>query len=415
MASEYKHMAEFIKDDQALLARLADSHCKVQGSRIVVIAGAYAFQVLADLAERGYRLFNPGLLAKAWGISRQAVNNAINRGLLVTIEYDGGFSFEYKYVLFESPAAQAERVKRRALVGAESYFGGRSSAEPAVEEPVRDAAGWVQEAISFPPVAGFEGLTQAQIDERNSICGPNKPMLPGEPWPEGAVAEWVTCPFRSTCFDPVINKECICQKEDGPLPVPSHMLSQEINQEDGRAGWEVKRDQIKAAISAKIEAEPITSAELYQEFPDERPTVEELRKKNFKEGEIKILRAGFALVLYDREQKTVYRSYPDPRRGWAPMGIFPTYAAAERKVAELLEDPRAVQVNFSGQTLNSRDEKKLRDAGFSFYRNAGMDYGEKWGRIKIGPSWSTYRKLETREDLETAWTELMKDEKALQG
>lgn len=432
MASEYKQMGEFITDDQELLYLLKKNNCKAEGKRIRVQYSGSAFQILADLAGKGYRLYNPSLLALAWGISRQAVNNVINRGLLVTIEFNGGFTVEYKYIVFESIEAQGERTRRRSATP-ETYLGATTHPSMTAAEPTRDAAGLIQEELPLSlPSPGDEGLTAAQIKERDSIC-------------EG----WRKCDFQETCFNLEINEDCICQYDDGAIPASAEcdplelararrreiIESRKAPELPAKIGEGVdfetfyqgtkKREIVQArgpklqevveALEVKVETTPATRAELYQEHPEEIPSVEGLKILGFDDNEIKILRGGFSLVRYYREEKSLRITGVEFGKGWMDAGTFPTYAAAERVLAEHLKRDLIVEVNYMGRTVNSKDEKKLRCAGFSFYRNAGMDYGEKFGRIKIGPSWSTYKKCSSDGQLLGAWLELMKDEKALEG
>ena len=180
---------------------------------------------------------------------------------------------------------------------------------------------------------------------------------------------------------------------------------------------EKRRQLIEAKKSSPIRQSVSARVALYREFPDDRPTVKELKKQKFRDGEIKILRAGFTLANYSREEKKVKATCCDPRLGWYLVSIAPTYAAAERTLAELLEDKNTVQISEEGRTVGGASEKKLADAGFEFYRSEGVIPGHGIGpRIKSrSTNWGTYKKFQTRNELLAAWKELMKDEKTLES
>jgi len=407
MASEYKNMADFIADDEGLLDILAANHCKVTGKAIKAGYSGSAFQVLADMTSRGYRLYNPALLARAWGISRQSVNNSINRGLLVTIEFNGGFSAEYKYIVFESIEAQGQRKAGNLP---------RTLEIPAIqelaEEPVRDAAGLIQGDLPLYAPIGFEGLGLKELADRDSIC-----------------KEWFTCDFRGTCFNQEINVDCLCQKDEEanllPAPplamIPSPAL--EELRKKSRSITDARGEKLQGVVEAlevKAETTPATRAELYQEHPAEIPTVEELKAARFGRDEIKILRSGFSLVKYDREKKTIHRTCQDPRLGWYLSSIAPSYAEAERRLAELLKDPASVQVSIDGKGVyTGRDENKLTKVGFEFYRAEGGHFADDFARIKSrSTGWGTFKRFDKgdRPSMLAAFAELLKnDEKALEG
>ena len=102
------------------------------------------------------------------------------------------------------------------------------------------------------------------------------------------------------------------------------------------------------------------------------PSVAELQKKRFALDEAKILRAGFSLVRYDRAEKKVLKTCKDPLLGWFLVGVYPTFAAAERQLKECLADPYSVEVTASGTVMNSNGWAKLRAAGFESYRAEGI-------------------------------------------
>ena len=132
--------------------------------------------------------------------------------------------------------------------------------------------------------------------------------------------------------------------------------------------------------------------------------------------EVKIQSAGFHLVRYDRDAKTVQVTHAEGSRGWAPPVTFITYAAAERSLKETLEDSRMIQVGLEGKVEGHISVKRLSAAGFEFYRSEGIIPGHGYPRIKIGSkNWGTWCKYETGEECQAAWVELMKDPKALVG
>ncbi len=138
----------------------------------------------------------------------------------------------------------------------------------------------------------------------------------------------------------------------------------------------------------------------------------------FTSDESKLLAAGYVLVKYNRELKTIQQTYIPPKKGWAPSVTFGTYAAAERTLKEALAAENVVEVSLEGKVNMSTCRNKLRDAGFDFYRSEGIipGHGHDVPRIKQASlNWGTWAKYETPEELQAAWDELMKDGKALQG
>ena len=412
MANEYKHMGEFINDDQELLGLLKKNNCKAEGKKIRVQYSGSAFQILADLAAGGYRLYNPSLLALAWGISRQAVNNVINRGLLVTIEFNGGFSVEYKYIVFEPVEAQGERAKRRSATP-ETYFGATTHPSRTAAGPIRDAAGLIQEELPLSAPESFEGLTATEIKERDSICN-----------------EWRGCSFRGTCFDQAVNWDCICQKDEDLVPNPDVAPPARPSLEDLREARSKTLESL-VTIQRKIEKiKPfdwkdagrgvIVEAQESKRQADVRASIEDLRSRGFHRDEIKILRAGFSLVRYNREEKTISETWDDPILGWYLVDSYNTYAAAERKLAEIVQDPAIVQVSLDGKGVYSgRDENKLQKAGFDFYRVEDPAFNDSYPRIKSRSSgWGTFKRFEKGDNVgvRSAFADLMEnDEKALEG
>jgi hypothetical protein len=132
----------------------------------------------------------------------------------------------------------------------------------------------------------------------------------------------------------------------------------------------------------------------------------------------KVLDADFILVRYNRENKTVQRSYDNPAAGWAPAIQFNTYAAAERTLKEMLAIDNVVETSLDGKINMSTSAKKLWAAGFDFFRMRGDTPGSPEApRIVQGRSnWSTWRKFETIEQMLQEWNQVvMADNKALKG
>jgi len=133
--------------------------------------------------------------------------------------------------------------------------------------------------------------------------------------------------------------------------------------------------------------------------------------------ETKLLTAGFILVRYDREAKTVQRTSANSAAGWAPAVLFNTYAAAEKTLKDMLKIDTIIEVSLEGKANLTTCRRKLLAAGFDFYRSEGVIPGHGTvPRIKQGSSnWSTWGKYEQLYELKNAWDELMTDDKALEG
>ena len=133
--------------------------------------------------------------------------------------------------------------------------------------------------------------------------------------------------------------------------------------------------------------------------------------------ETKILHMGFILVRYDRDKKTVQRTWDNSRQGWAPAIPFNTYAAAKRTLKDMLKIDNVVEVHLDGKANRTSSSKKLYAAGFDFYRTDGIIPGHGTApRIKCGSKgWGTLEKFETAKECQQAWDELMKDDRALEG
>ena len=181
-------------------------------------------------------------------------------------------------------------------------------------------------------------ITVEEHDRRDKIC-----------------PEWHECVHAEKCMDDSINTECVC-----------YVAEQE-----------------------KLLA---TATEL---------TIEDLMSWEFCRNESKILTAGFSLVKYDRDSKTLYTTAGDPRAGWQASGPFETFAAAERQLEyEIAAGFIHVAGNNKGTVSGHKCVHKLRDKGFEFYRHEET-------RIKYGSSWRTWKKFETAEECLSAWETLM--------
>jgi hypothetical protein len=159
-------------------------------------------------------------------------------------------------------------------------------------------------------------------------------------------------------------------------------------------------------IMAKIK--PIFTWEQISLFADPDPVTVEF-PDYFDRNMVKVLRAGFTLVVYDRINKHIKIAEADGiNTRWVghPDAPFKTYAQAERTLDLMLKDPAVVDTSENGFI---GCWKKLTAAGFDFYRTEDK-------RIKQGSkNWGTWRKFITREECLLAWEELMKSEKALRA
>lgn len=146
-----------------------------------------------------------------------------------------------------------------------------------------------------------------------------------------------------------------------------------------------------------------------------KPSLRDLRNRaGFSRDEAKVLRAGFRLVKYVREEKKILCSCLDPMLGWFLHGISKTYAEAERRLADHLKNG-LIQTNEDGLICTNQHGKVLEAAGFGLYRKEGDLPGYGTPRIKKTPGWCTWRKYESAKEVKAAWEELMQDEKALHG
>lgn len=143
-----------------------------------------------------------------------------------------------------------------------------------------------------------------------------------------------------------------------------------------------------------------------------------MNKGGYSRDQAKVLRAGFCLAKYTRELKQIEFTCTDPLDGWAVLDGFPTYAAVERKLKEILDQPEYVATGDDGTIGGSTNlNGKLQKAGFEFYRVYGLHEYHTDFRIKMGSkNWATFKKCDSKEQLLSAWDKLMEtDMKALKG
>lgn len=143
-----------------------------------------------------------------------------------------------------------------------------------------------------------------------------------------------------------------------------------------------------------------------------------MNKGGYSRDQAKVLRAGFQLVKYTRESKQIEFTGTDPLDGWSLLDGFPTYAAVERKLKEMLDQSEYVATGDDGTIGGSTNMSgKLRKAGFDFYRVYGLREYENDFRIKqASKNWATFKKCDSAEQLQAAWDDLMEtDMKALKG
>ena len=138
----------------------------------------------------------------------------------------------------------------------------------------------------------------------------------------------------------------------------------------------------------------------------------------FSRDEQKLIAAGYVLVKYDREAKSIQQTYIESGNGWTPAITFKTFAAAEKTLKEAIALENVVEVTLDGKVNFASCRSKLFKAGFDFYRTEGIisGHGHDVPRIKqASKNWGTWGKYEHPYQLKNAWDELMKDEKALIG
>jgi len=156
-----------------------------------------------------------------------------------------------------------------------------------------------------------------------------------------------------------------------------------------------------------------------QPVEDPAPSLNTYVQLGFSRDEAKLLLAEFTLVRYDREEKAIHFAEPDEDQSyWSPhiMSPFATYVAAEKELKSLLSMLGYIEVTMEGLVHPGHKHRELSDAGFDLYRSEEIVMGHGTPRIKcFSKNWGTWKKYETSEEVQTAWDELMKDEKALQG
>ena len=152
----------------------------------------------------------------------------------------------------------------------------------------------------------------------------------------------------------------------------------------------------------------------YKDEPEQLPLT------SFSRDELKVLQAGFFLVKYFREEKILRIADGPNDQGWKVLEPFKTYAAAERelngyKAAGYVESDRQGKIIMTGW----HQPQGLREEGFEFYRAYGLRDNSYQGEpccIKIGSrNWSNLAKYPDKTAIRSAWEELMKDPKALEG
>lgn len=203
-------------------------------------------------------------------------------------------------------------------------------------------------------------ISEEQIARRDKTCPEN----------------WRECEFATRCFSPA-NEEgddaaCDCLKGEAE--------KEQAQAEDQKAG--------PIAVDILIEV-------------------------GFSRNAAKLLMAGFSLVSYEREAKTIYATAPNLRDGWIALDPFTTYAQAERALDRMLEDPGVVAISRNKKGSITGGAKHLH--GFTFYRSEGIMQGHGTPRIKMGPNWTTWKKFDNSEECAAAWEHLLQnDPKALE-
>jgi hypothetical protein len=217
-------------------------------------------------------------------------------------------------------------------------------------------------------------------------------------------------PDGGGCFGPANADDCDCLKElaagerVAKQSACTHPMNQRTRHADDSATCDVCGFQLRPPREVPIPPTPL-----------EDVTVDELVEAGYSLNGAKILLAGFRLVIYHREEKTIQVSCPDPFVEREELSAFPTYAAAERALKELLQDPLLIQIDNGHKGSVLSGDKKLRDAGFESYRVEGITPGHGRPRIKsFSTGWGNWKKFETPEECKAAWTELLStDLKAL--
>lgn len=194
----------------------------------------------------------------------------------------------------------------------------------------------------------------------------------------------------------------------------------------------VKNEKITRKIAVELSDFLLTAAAVEQ--APEKSTLEKFQEAEvigalgqametycaFSRDELKVLAAGFQLAEYSREEKMVWHSVFDldnDYKLWTVAGTYPTYAAAERKLKEL-KASGCIETGLDGKiSMSDWFKNGLRDAGFEFYRVYGLRNHDQEGfSIRAGSkNWSICQRATSKEELQTAWDQLMLTEKALEG
>lgn len=185
--------------------------------------------------------------------------------------------------------------------------------------------------------------------------------------------EWRECTHGATCMNDEINVDCVYYKDE-PYKLP---------------------ESAKPQIDFKT-----------------------LINTGYSRDEAKVLAAGYMLVRYTREEKLIEVSAAIATDGWKEFEPFLTYAAAERKLKEMIDSGR-INTGHDGKIIMTGWNRPggLINDGFEFYRCYGMNAYDQGCCIKQGSkNWSNWGKYADQAELITAWDGLMNDDlKALEG
>lgn len=144
-----------------------------------------------------------------------------------------------------------------------------------------------------------------------------------------------------------------------------------------------------------------------------------LVKMGYTRDQIKVMDEGFFLIKYIREEKKILCTGMDPLNGWYLHGIYETYAKAERILKDLYAGPMNVRIGEGNEIIMTgwNQPGGLLKAGFEFYRVYGLrDYDAGFCIKQGSKNWSNWKKFSNREELQTAWDNLMNNDlKALEG
>jgi hypothetical protein len=241
-------------------------------------------------------------------------------------------------------------------------------------------------------------LSQEQIKHRDTVCcGDNG---------------WRPCELSDKCFGPGNEEgpsDCLVELfKKGPvdpLCAACHTSS------DCDDCCKTCSDQCKASQFCRRDS---AAEETEQPQVDQNAlTFAELLGLGYSRNAAKILLAGFSLVHYDRDAKCIHTSAPDLRDDWFMFEPFDTYAAAERALKEMLEDPGVIQIGMDAKGAVTGNQKHLTAKGFEFYRlfNERKEFGANEPcRIKKGPNWTTFMKAADTEVILAAWEDLLNND-----